>query len=831
MTKQAAAASTFSLSDALERAASRPGTEALCQLISVADEWGAVWTGIYTAGGSMIMGSEGDWSESPLPKETAVKAALEGQPVEIGVPGGLTLYGWPCANYTIIAIASQYGDPVSVAWKTCAMLLLKHEAMTALLERARIETEKRLVEVATLYETSLAIERSGLESFLSLITERAAQVMDSQACSLMLMEGERLRIAATHGLPAHIVEETSVNLGEGIAGQVATSGEPMMITDPALDPRLKGVKARPDISGSICVPLKDGDGRSFGVLTIRRLHPSPPYSAEDLRLFTVFASQVGLALSNARLHHDLNLRLKELTTLIEMSRIVNSTLDVGTVLNAVADQILSVAGFERCAVFLSSDKGQTLMPVVARGYHESIFPPAGFKRGQSVIGLVAKENKAIIARNARLMPQPMKGFGRQIGADHYVALPITVRGRCIGVVAADHPGSAKPVGEEQLSLLSAFVNQAGAAVENARLFGAMEQRFKENQQMAAFLDNVLRSIGAGVATLDREGRVIEWNRAAEQIARRSAKQAKGMNFRAALCLDNHDGPAVADAIGRSLDKGEPSRLYKQRCEQSGRLTLVDFAINPLIDQSGATLGAVVVFEDVSEQAKMEEQMGLMSRMAEIGQMTATIAHELRNPMTAVRGAAQLLAQEPLSDEAADFLQIITEEVNRLNAIADEFLEFAKPLALSRRRVDLGRLASRTVRIFEPFLTEHGVEARLRLAEKAEVDADPARVEQILQNLIQNATQAMSNGGTITVSTGAKDGFGWFSVQDSGCGIPEAIKEQIFTPFFTTKVQGTGLGLSVVNKIVEAHGGTIALESNEGYGAEITVFLPLAQRAS
>jgi len=838
------------LATLLQRAETQPGTETLEQMLHTGVKMGAEWNAIFTWNDQkplclLEFPSGLGWAahmlnnalihspHQPLshPSATSFPYSPDFPPLRV-IQHSLVRSEY---LYVSLAPAKVACLPIWEMFSGILQLLLKQEKLIHELESVRAQSEKRLQEVATLYETSLAIERYGLQQFLQIITERAAQVMEAQACSLLLKEPDlpALRIAASYGLSEEVVSEVLVRLGEGIAGKVAQSGEPMMITDPSLEPRLRGVQANPDISSSLCVPLRDREGCVFGVLNIRRLHPAPPFTEEDLRLFSVFASQVALALNNAQLYSDLTRRVTELSTLADLTQSVNSTLDIDSLLESIADQIVKVVGFERCALFLSDDSPKALKPRLLRGYHAGIFNPRGFRRGQGVVGIVAQKGIPLVIENAQEEIQPMKGFGRMIGAGSYCALPINVRGHCIGVVVADNRHAGQFVKMEQIELLSAFVNQAGIALENARLYREMERRYREHQNLASFLDNILHHIGAGVFTLNRNGNITTWNHAAQAITGLRAKEVRGYFYREAMlngCAPDHEQglERVLNVIQEVLEQGTIGSLYKVTCKWGTAPKVINLMATPLRDRESQMQGAVIVFEDVSEQVHLEEQMGQMARLAEIGQMTATIAHEIRNPMTALKGAAQLLMQETVSDASNIYLDIIKEEVAKLTQIADEFLEFARPLTLTRKTFALNQLLQRTLRAFEPYFREHQVEVVLESDGDCTLEADPVRLEQVFNNLIQNAVQAMPAGGKLTIKMGKYHNQIYIQVRDTGIGIPEEMVPNIFRPFFTTRTKGTGLGLSVVKKIVDAHRGTIEVDSRHEKGTTFTVWLPKIQ---
>jgi two-component system sensor histidine kinase HydH len=289
--------------------------------------------------------------------------------------------------------------------------------------------------------------------------------------------------------------------------------------------------------------------------------------------------------------------------------------------------------------------------------------------------------------------------------------------------------------------------------------------------------------------------------------------------------------ALENTLREVLQGGGARSLYNITLRKSPTVQeeahILNFTITPLVVRGDEnTGGAVVVFEDVTEYHRMEARLSQMGRLAEIGQMTATIAHEIRNPLTALKGAADLLAQEEgIPSEVQTYVDIIRQEVARLREIADEFLEFARPFVLNRRPTPLRPLLERLMQALSPYFREANIHAQLQIAGEPEAMIDPARIEQVLRNLIQNAIQAMPNGGQLTLRAGEENGKLYLQVQDNGVGILPEIRDKIFSPFYTTRTRGTGLGLSIVQKIVQAHEGEVRLECPPEGGSIFTVWLP------
>ncbi|MBM4379515.1 MAG: GAF domain-containing protein [Deltaproteobacteria bacterium] len=238
---------------------------------------------------------------------------------------------------------------------------------------------------------------------------------------------------------------------------------------------------------------------------------------------------------------------------------------------------------------------------------------------------------------------------------------------------------------------------------------------------------------------------------------------------------------------------------------------------------------------VVENSKLYDRMRERDRLAALGEMSAGLAHEIRNPLGAIKGAAQCLDPRKLGGEEGEFLEVILEEVDRLNGVVTAFLNYARPLKQTFAPTDLNEVSIRTARLIQNDLPST-VTLALELAEELpRVEADPEQLKQVLINLVQNAVQALGeNGGRIALRTVAQDRFGDFRaveavelhVADDGPGIPPDQQVNIFVPFFTTKQKGTGLGLAISQRIVRNHGGNISVQSRVGEGTTFVIRLPV-----
>lgn len=1039
-------------------------------------------------------------------------------------------------------------------------VLIECSRLSIELETAAQSSKHHMAEVAAIYEIGQAVDATDVDPLLNMIVTKAASVMQAQACSLMLRDARdgALTIEASWGLSSEVVKGARLQMGEGIAGRVAETGQPMLITDVAKDPRFGSrIRPRADVSGSMCVPLKDENGSVCGVLSIRRHYPNPPFTEDDLKLFGVFATHAALALSNARLYTRLVQKIQEMSTISDVLQAINSTLDLEHVLNQIAESITKVVGFDRCCVYLLDSRTNEFVASSRRGYRPGDRIKDRVQCDEGVIGLAAKEQIPIFSQGS-----PVEYGGSESRGEFLVA-PIVVRNATIGVVVVDNCILNRAIEPQHVELLATFVSQAGIAVENARLYEAMEEKYAELNvlyeqsksisaacgldsaadtlvQMAAkavrcdgaglllldikrghlklqaangglirmapailqaarpeqcvdfvrelgnpelvpadrperaegpvaellnalapgkanlmlvplvsedttigllalyrnrpeefqgvefklvsivashastvlknaltyeqkmrqrvleltalyefskrissaasleealdsilaivaelvdydesfiyaidydrqvatvkavrtrgkseligteepldggsvtswaikehkalvspdisrdprfdecgagnrrvrslmaiplivqdkvvgvlnvysyspnqyseddvrvlsiiasqgaaiytelealtaltsYTDNILSSIAAGVATLDSDGTVLTWNGAAERIVGLKAERVYGLNYLQVLDYLNlppEDKDMLRQIISDVLKSGETYQGYKLPFHPRRRDEVyMNISASQLINSAGDQLGLVVIFEDITKEIKMENEFRRMGELAAVGQLAASIAHELRNPLSSIKGAAQFLQKE-YEDHSAivEFLGIIIEEVNGLNKLTTEFLDFARPVQLELKPTRINTVVDKTLQLMSVHITDNNVVVKENLGKDLpEIQADEKQLEQILKNMIINSLQAMPEGGALTVQTGpAANGGVYLSVTDSGVGIPPEKLERIFVPFFTTKTKGTGLGLSVVQKIVENHGGKIEVSSEEGKGTTFTITLP------
>jgi two-component system, NtrC family, sensor histidine kinase PilS len=288
---------------------------------------------------------------------------------------------------------------------------------------------------------------------------------------------------------------------------------------------------------------------------------------------------------------------------------------------------------------------------------------------------------------------------------------------------------------------------------------------------------------------------------------------------------------MKDRINSSVhasEVGETSPRFEADCLTAEGLRLrLGFTISPLFSEAGETTGMVITFQDLTQIRALEETSRRQDQMAAIGRMAASIAHEIRNPLAAMRGSIQMLRHEIGEPSQAELMEIILRESDRLNRIISDFLNYARPRSMNHAKVEVGELLHQTFKLlrFSPEVNDRqSVEEELPDGPLF-ADADAEQLQQVFWNLARNALQAMPDGGTVTakIETNSNDRLR-ITFSDTGRGMSPEQVERLFEPF-SSSTGGTGLGLSIVYQIVREHGGTINVRSREGRGTTIMIELP------
>jgi len=352
---------------------------------------------------------------------------------------------------------------------------------------------------------------------------------------------------------------------------------------------------------------------------------------------------------------------------------------------------------------------------------------------------------------------------------------------------------------------------------------------------------LLAGLPDAVLGVDERLRIVLWNPAAEALLGRSSRRALGRALRDVFAPDTSLIRHLSDTLSTGESRSESEATIEGA---DGRPVHVSIVTAPLADKTGALTAAVAVVRDVTRLHQLEVEMRRGQTLAAAGQIAMGLAHEIRNPLGAIRGAVQLLKRE-LGDEArwGEYIEILLKEVDRVNRIIEMLLDLGRPVTLREKPLNIHQLLERVALMSEAMASQMGVQIVRRYdPSMPPIVADEDRIVQVFHNLVRNGIEAMPGGGRLTLITRlsmdplfAKVDLGRglksmaeIQVVDEGEGISSAARAKLFTPFFTTKSGGLGLGLALCHRIIEEHRGAIQLASEPGKGTAVSCFLPVAR---
>jgi two-component system nitrogen regulation sensor histidine kinase GlnL len=350
-----------------------------------------------------------------------------------------------------------------------------------------------------------------------------------------------------------------------------------------------------------------------------------------------------------------------------------------------------------------------------------------------------------------------------------------------------------------------------------------------------FYENIIENMPDGVTVVDKALKIKVFNQSIQQLTGFSSGRVMNKPFETVF----FNNPSLKKRVEDVLKSGTTYTDFDQKLISRYKSEIfIGITAAPLLDSQGKIEGAVLIVRDLTHIKKLEEALRRKERFSSLGSLSAGMAHEIKNPLVGIRGAAQLLGEDAGDTEMREYTQVIIKEVDRINKIVEELLSLSEPRKPEMKPVNIHRILDQIL-----ILEKTGVkEKNISFVEKYDpslpkIVGDEKLLTQVFLNLIRNSIESMPNGGEIKVTTGISSEHVLnlssqlvrIEIEDSGGGIPQEIKEEIFTPFFTTKNEGTGLGLSISNQIIEEHSGRLELQSGKVKGTVTRVYLPAVRK--
>jgi signal transduction histidine kinase len=423
-------------------------------------------------------------------------------------------------------------------------------------------------------------------------------------------------------------------------------------------------------------------------------------------------------------------------------------------------------------------------------------------------------------------------------------LPCTVRGRTIAYIGLSRTSDGEYLSSVDVELMVTLSGYVAIAIENATLYRSLQLKVDEYERLKEFSENIVESINVGILAADLEDRVESWNTQIEQLTGITREQALGRKlaelFPAALAeqFDRVRGQTGIHHIYKFVLKPAAGTLGNGHANGNGhpsaaRLSeaTLNIAITPLVSKDQEQIGRLIIIDDVTDRAELEQRLVQADKLSSIGLLAAGVAHEVNTPLAVISTYAQMLAKQVADDSQKSLiLEKIAKQTFRASEIVNSLLNFSRTSTTSYGGVGVNKVVQETLSLLEHQFTKSGIQIRTDLDPDVPlVHGNGGKLQQVFLNLFLNARDAMGTGGILEVRSWA-EGLGVrVEVSDTGHGIAPENLHRIYDPFFTTKgaKKGTGLGLSVTYGIIQEHGGSIEVSNRRGGGATFRVELPLA----
>jgi PAS domain S-box-containing protein len=647
---------------------------------------------------------------------------------------------------------------------------------------------------------------------------------------------------------------------KGVTVAAANKGKPIIVDDVTRSPDY--VPGSPDVRSELAVPVEI-EGRTVGVLNVENRHLGA-FDEKDATLLQILASHAATAISNLEKRQEIEKRSNQLTSLMRSSAEMIRSTDLRQRLQRIAEAIEKL-GWRRVVISVRDENLQIERPEdmvtvgltdEERQYLWNKRPPGHVwaeRFGQDFQRFRVGEFYHLPWSDPWVRQRFSNGtVDSHLSADEMVDwdpqdllyAPLRLaEGRIVGVLSIDDPVDGKRPTRDSLAPLELFIHQSAVAIENAKLIQQLNSARDQIKEYAEHLEekvkertkdlkeseerskSILTASPDAITVTDLDGNIVECTEQAWKTYR-SPSRADLIGKSSFELIAERDRERARGNMEKVLNDGLVKNVEYILLTQNGCEYPAEISASVVRDASGRPIGFVVVTKDISDRKRMEQQLLKAERLAAIGQVAAMVGHDLRNPLTGIAGAAYYLKIKlgPVMEQrSAEMVELIEKDIEYSNKIINDLLDYSREI-----RLELAEASPKG--IVKEALGHANIPGNVHVTEKTrnnpKIVVDTETLVRAFVNIIRNAIDAMPNGGTLTISSRQTATDLEFAFSDTGLGMSKEVLDRMWTPFFTTKAKGMGLGLSICKRIVEAHNGKISVSSVEGEGTTFTVTFPI-----
>ena len=825
--------------------------------------------------------------DRPLPPELSnEREALDALRPGLFIPA--SGHGW------LVLGPRRSGGPFSS--EDLATLETLGSQVAVALEKARLfsDLERRMKEVDVLRWVGQAVNFTmEVDDLMELIYAQTSRVLDTRNFYIALYNPDKhaLHFAFYVENGERLYRDDEWAVGAGLTGWIVRRGRPIVTEDYTRECLRRGIKPGGAPGRAwMGVPLNAGD-QVIGVMNISSFDPGMTYTDEQVEFFSAIADQAAAILDKARLYREMEERAQQLAALNEVGSVITSTLDLQAVLDLITGKAVELLQAEAGSlVLVNQDTGELVFEFTA-GPGSSNLVGTRLPPGTGVVGAVVDEGKPVIIRDAQVDQRWYQGLdaSSSFSTHSIIAVPMTSRGRTIGVIELLNRRDGVPFDEDDERLLTAFAANAAVSIENARLFTQTDQALAARVEELSMMQRIDRELNTSLdydrvmnLTLDWALRMTETEVGLVAVVVETEDSGRGLRFLASRGypeeqVAGYEGklwPLDQGIIGRVVRTGVPELIDDVASDSDYAPVAPDMAAQLTVPIRWKEQIIGVIALECSQQDSLSlEALELVIRLADhaaiaienarlFGQLRQAnaaktefisfVSHELKQPMTSIKGYTDLLvkgAAGELTDAQRGFLETVLSNADRMNKLVSDLLDISRiesgRMRLEFADVSIGQViedALRTIRRqIESKKQTLGVSVPPDLPT---VWGDRDRFVQILTNLVSNAHKYTPEGGGIIVRAQPwvdgqqAEGNGAFvlcSVSDTGIGIKPEDQDRLFTKYFRAddpavhSVAGTGLGLIITKSLVELHGGELWFESEWGKGTTFSFTIPVLEQ--